>query len=290
MTSSGLRQSRLVTAAELDAELANPRLKPRLKLIDASWYLPAQERDAKAEYAAERIPGAVFFDIDTIADTSSGLPHTLASSASFAEAVGQLGISEDDQIVVYDGLGLFSAPRVAWNLRFMGAKSVRVLDGGLPAWKHHGGRLDTAAPPRPTVARFAARPVAGSTCDREALQDHLKNQSAVIVDVRPADRFRGETPEPRAGMRSGHMPGAVNLPFSALLVNGHLAPDDVLKERFAAAGIRPDDLVVTSCGSGVTACVALLALDCIGHTRHALYDGSWSEWGGRSDTAVVTGT
>lgn len=286
MTSADLRASRLISVAELDAVLG----EPRLKVIDASWYLPTQERDAHAEFASGRIPGAAYFDIDTIADTDSGLPHTLAPAALFAEAAGALGVSRDDDIVVYDGLGLFSAPRVAWNFRAMGASSVRVLDGGFPAWQRYGGRIDHDPPSAMTPERFEPRPVADITRDREAVLSHLEQKTAVVIDVRPRERFRGEVPEPRAGMRAGHMPGAVNLPFTELLVDGHLAPEPDLRARFAAVGVSEDDWVVTSCGSGVTACVALLALDCIGHTRHALYDGSWSEWGGREDTPVVGST
>ncbi len=279
-----MRSKYLISVADLEALQGDARLR----VIDASWYLPNEGRDGRAEFLEQRIPGAVYFDIDHIADTTSGLPHTLASAEAFATHVGQLGIAADDILVVYDGAGLFSAPRVAWNLRVMGAQSVRVLDGGMPAWQRAKAAMESGTPKIPVSTRFEVSQRHGVTADRLDVTRHLDEGTAVVVDVRPAARFSGQLEEPRAGVRSGHMPGAINVPFTDLLVSGALAPDDQLHKRFSQAGISADDLVVTSCGSGVTAAIALLALDCIGHEHHALYDGSWSEWGSRSDTAVVS--
>ena len=278
------RSALLVTAAELQAELAIGSVK----LVDASWHLPGQARDGRSEFLEQRLPGAVFFDIDTIADSSSGLPHTLASAAEFAHQVEQLGLCDDDDMVVYDSLGLFSAPRVAWNLRFMGASKVRVLDGGLPAWIQAGGKLETGNHVLPEPGHFTVRPGHCVTADRHALAQHLNEGTARVIDVRSADRFAGRVAEPRVGLRAGHMPGAINVPFVELLDQGYLASNETLAKRFTQAGIGTDDLVITSCGSGVTAAIALLALECTGHKRCALYDGSWSEWGACSDTPVVT--
>lgn len=283
------RRTLTITAPELLAILEGS--KPggtTLKLVDASWHLPDQARDGRKEYLEKRLPGAVLFDIDTIADATSGLPHTLASVALFSTKVGRLGISEDDAIVVYDSLGLFSAPRVAWNFRFMGARNVRVLDGGLPAWIKAGGSLESGAPAPPVERLFDGRSSDGLTVDRHRLAQHLAEGTARVLDVRSAERFSGQAPEPRAGLRAGHMPGAINLPFTELLHEGALKRTQALVDRFAQAGVAEDDLVITSCGSGVTAAIAILALECIGHTRCALYDGSWSEWGACSDTEVIT--
>ena len=279
-----MREELIITAESLMTLMANSSVK----LVDASWYLPNQARNGQAEYLQQRLPGAVFCDIDTVADVDSGLPHTLASPSVFSECAGRLGIGIEDTIVVYDTAGMFSAPRVAWNFRQMGAQQVRVLDGGMPAWVRAGGTIEQGTPTAPIPCKFDARPVAGLTADREALGDHLRAKTAVVIDVRPAERFSGRAREPRPGVRSGHMPGAINLPFPELLIDGALAPNEILKKRFEVAGVTPDSLVITSCGSGVTATIAILALECIGHSRHALYDGSWSEWGAHPDTPVVT--
>ncbi len=279
----GARSALLITAVELQAEFTTRTVK----YVDASWHLPFQSRDSRLEYLERRLPGAVHFDIDTIADSASGLPHTLASPREFSRHMQQLGLSNDDEIVVYDTLGLFSAPRVAWNLRSMGASRVCVLNGGLPAWIQAGGALATGAPEVPSAGQFQAAPSEGSTADRHAVAQHLADGTARVLDVRAADRFSGRVAEPRAGLRSGHMPGAINLPFTELLDKGHLIGNEALVRRFTQAGINEDDLVIASCGSGVTAAIALLALECIGHSRHALYDGSWSEWGSCTDTPVV---
>lgn len=273
----------------VSAEWLQQRLgEAGLRIVDAAWYLPAQNRDAKAEYATGHIPGAVFFDQDLIADQTSGLPHTVPSPEAFAEAVGALGIADTDTIVVHDGPGIFSAPRVWWLLRTMGATTVFVLDGGLDGWKAEGRPLttDTTAP---TPARFNARLNRQAITSFEAMREIVDSGSRQIADARGAGRFTGDEAEPRPGMRSGHMPGARSLPAGSFSQDGRLKDLDALRALITGAGIDLDKPVVTSCGSGVTAAIITLALHSLGHTENTLYDGSWSEWGGRPDTPVVTG-
>jgi thiosulfate/3-mercaptopyruvate sulfurtransferase len=262
--------------------------RPDLKVVDASWYLPAQNRDAKAEFLAGHLPGAVFFDIDAMSDRSTDLPHMLPDAPAFAEAAGALGLSDTDTIVVYDGAGLFSAPRVWWTLRTFGARDVRVLDGGLPAWNAAGLPLE-GGPASPGPARFNAR------LDRNAVRTHgavagsLAFDAETVVDARSAPRFRGEAPEPRPGLASGHMPGARNLPFDQLVENGRLVEPAAIRQAFGKAGVDLARPVVTTCGSGVTAAVLSFALTTIGKEDVALYDGSWAEWGSRPDSPVAKG-
>lgn len=276
----------LIDAVELAAILE----EPGVRVVDASWYLPAQARDARAEYLQRRVPGSVFFDIDAIVDGSSGLPHTLASPEAFAAAVGALGIGDGDRIVVLDGSGLFSAARVWWNFRWLGAGDVRILDGGLPAWERAGLPLESGEPAAPRPAVFTPHPDAERLADLDTVRHRLADGTAVVLDVRPAERFEGRAPEPREGVRAGHMPGAVNLPFTELVQEGGLRDVATLQQLFQHAGIGQGDTVIASCGSGVTAAIALLALESIGHRHHALYDGSWAEWGAHADTDVATGT
>lgn len=262
---------------------------PDLRVVDATWYMPAENRPGLTEFRSGHIAGAVFFDIDQIADRSSDLPHMLPAPEDFARQVGALGLNPDDRIVVYDGHGIFSAPRVWWTLRVMGFAQVAVLDGGLKAWRAAGQAVQTGDPaPRPSQsgARLQSHLVHHLDQVRAALDD----PEIQILDARPAGRFTGEAPEPRPGLRGGHMPGASNLPWSAVVSpEGTLRPPEDLRAAFAGAGIDLRRPIITTCGSGVSAAVLALALACLGNDEVSIYDGSWSEWGGRSDTPVVTG-
>jgi thiosulfate/3-mercaptopyruvate sulfurtransferase len=263
--------------------------QPSLRIVDASWYLPAQNRDAKAEFAAAHIPGAVHFDIDAIANLTSGLPHTLPSPELFAASVGAMGVSETDTIVVYDGLGMFSGPRVWWMFRIFGAKDTFVLNGGFDQWNAEQRQVESAAISRANPANFKPNLNQHATVSFTDMIRIVETGEVQIADARGAGRFEGRDPEPRAGIRSGHMPGARNVPYSALSHNGHLKSVAELKQVLETAGVDLQTPVVTSCGSGVTAAVITLALQSIGHRDNMLYDGSWSEWGGRADTAIATG-
>lgn len=267
-------------------ELAALQNDPRLRIIDGSWHLDG--RDAAAEHLATRIPGAVRFDLEAVSDHSTDLPHMLPTPDAFAEAVGALGISEGDTVVIYDSVGLFSAPRVWWTFRLMGAKNVRVLDGGLPQWLAEERAVESGPTAARTPARFTSTPRLSDVADLTAIISALTGD-AQIVDARPAARFSGEAAEPRAGLRSGHMPGALNLPFKSLLTeDGRLRRGDDLSARFAEVGLDLEGPIITSCGSGVTAAILTLALAELGRDS-ALYDGSWAEWGGRTDTPVALG-
>ncbi len=277
--------SRFVVSSEwLHAELGSSDLK----ILDASFYLPAQNRNADAEYAAGHIPGAIRFDHDKVADHSTGLPHMVPAPDVFAEAVGKMGISENDRIVVYDGPGIFSSPRGWWLFRIMGAKNVFVLDGGIDGWKAEGRPLETEIPSH-TPASFNTDFQVEKVIDFQSMLSIVSDSTRQIADARPGGRFTGTEPEPRAGMRSGHMPGAVSLPSGTFSVNGKLRPLSELRQAIEDAGIDFGQPVVTSCGSGITAAIITLALESLGHEDNALYDGSWTEWGSRQDTPVVTG-
>ncbi|MBP1848235.1 thiosulfate/3-mercaptopyruvate sulfurtransferase [Rhizobium petrolearium] len=277
--------SRFVVSSEW---LQNALGSPDLRVVDASFYLPAQNRDADAEYAAGHIPGAVRFDHDKVADHSTGLPHMVPAPEVFAEAVGKMGISENDRIVIYDGPGIFSAPRGWWLFRIMGARNVYVLDGGLDGWKAEGRPLETAVP-SPAPVTFMPQFRVDKVIDFHTMLEIVGDSSRQIADARSAGRFSGTEPEPRAGMRSGHMPGARSLPSGTFSVNGKLRPLPELRRAIEDAGIDFGQPVVTSCGSGITAAIITLALESLGHEDNALYDGSWTEWGSRQDTPVVTG-
>lgn len=280
------RDTYLVTSEWLEAHLSDPDLA----IVDGSWHMPAEGRNARAEFEAEHIPGAVFFDIDEIADDTSGLPHMLARPEKFSSKVRKLGIGDGKRIVVYDTKGLFSAARVWWTFRAMGAREVSVLDGGLPKWKAEGRPLEEG-PPRVRERHFSARRQAAMVRDADDVLGIVANGgTAQIVDARSAGRFTGTDPEPRAGLRGGRIPGSHNVPFNTLLNDdGTLKASDELAKRFEEAGVDLSKPVVTSCGSGVTAAVLSLALESLGHKNTALYDGSWSEWGGRDELPVETG-
>jgi len=259
-----------------------------LRVLDASWYLPVQERDARKEYEAGHIPGAIFFDQDTVVEPGVDLPHALPSSEVFSAHASRLGLSNDDTIVVADGLGMFTAPRVWWMLRMMGANNVFVLDGGIDNWKKDGRPVSTETPDS-AAGTFEAALDESAVARLDDMRGLVDGGSMQIADARGEGRFTGAEAEPRPGMRSGHMPGARNIPVFSLSEDGHLRSLEELREIITSAGIDPDSPVVTTCGSGVTAAVITLALESLGNEKTRLYDGSWSEWGSRDDTPVATG-
>jgi thiosulfate/3-mercaptopyruvate sulfurtransferase len=261
---------------------------PGLAIVDGSFYLPAQGRDAQAEYLAQHIPGAVRFDVEAICDPASELPHMLPDPVAFASHMRRLGIGDGMRVIVYDGLGLFSAPRVWWMLRAFGVREVAILEGGMPAWIAEHRPMEDGEPirqPRHFTARLDHAVVASVDDVRRALD----TGAAQVIDVRAADRFRGDAPEPRPGLRAGHMPGSINLPWTELVSQGRLRPAPDLLAAFDKAGIDPQRPIITSCGSGVSAAILTLALDVAGRKPGALYDGSWAEWGGRADLPIATG-
>ena len=261
-----------------------------LRVLDATWFLPTVQRDARQEYAAAHIPGAVYFDIDRIADPDSPLPHMLPSAERFAAEVGALGIGDGDQVVVYDNNGFSASARAWWMFRVFGHDRVAVLDGGLGRWRAEGRPVDDQ-PVTPSPRRFTPRPPRLELVrDLAAMLDNVPSRREQVVDARSRGRFEGTAPEPRPGLRSGRIPGSANLPYNELVApDGTMLGPERLRERFAAAGVDPGRPVATTCGSGVSACVLGLALHRIGNPNAAVYDGSWTEWGGRADTPVEAG-
>ncbi|MHC0051912.1 3-mercaptopyruvate sulfurtransferase [Actibacterium sp. D379-3] len=269
--------------------LATHLSDPDLRVLDASWYMPDAKRDPKAEYDAAHIPGARFFDIDEIADLRSGLPHMAPPIDKFMSRMRAMGVGDGHQVVVYDGAGLFSAARVWWLFRLMGKTDVAVLDGGFPKWLAEDHRVEDL-PPLVKDRHMTVRRQAHLIKDVTQVAAAAKLGDYEIVDARAADRFRGEVPEPRPGLRSGHIPNSKNVPFATLLnADGTMKEPAALKAVFTGAGVDLSKPVITSCGSGVTAAILNLALERIGKPDHALYDGSWAEWGMYGDLKVVKG-
>lgn len=275
----------LVSTAWLAARLGDKDIR----ILDASWHMPAAGRDARAEYAARHIPGAIFFDTDALSDPDSDLPHMAPPEDFFAERIGAMGIGDGHQLVIYDQAATRSAARAWWTFRLMGMSNVAVLDGGLGKWLAEARPVDDAAP-RHAPARMTPRRDDALLRDRAQIAEASHLRTHEIVDARGAPRFRGEAPEPREGLRAGHMPGAKNLPFDRLYAeDGTMKPTEELGALFSAAFVDMTRPVITTCGSGITAASLSLALERLGHRNHALYDGSWTEWGAHPDSKIATG-
>jgi thiosulfate/3-mercaptopyruvate sulfurtransferase len=261
-----------------------------LRVVDATWYLPHLKRDPRAEYQQAHISGAVFFDIDAIKDPRNPLPHMLPSPEEFARAVGALGIGDGDRVVIYGGRGGIASARAWWTFRVFGHERVAVLDGGLPKWKAEGRPLESAAV-TPAPRRFTPRLRGELVRDLDAMRANLATAGEQVLDARSAGRFTGSEPEPRAGLRGGRIPGSLNLPYDQLFhaADNTLLPPGDLRQAFQKAGLDLDRPVVTTCGSGVSAAVLALGLHVLGRREVPVYDGSWTEWGGRADTVCDGG-
>jgi thiosulfate/3-mercaptopyruvate sulfurtransferase len=283
---TGRRQKPAVSPLVTTEWLAANPGRRNVRVVDGSWHMPQLKRDARAEFTQAHIPGAVFFDIDAIADRRTSLPHMLPSAAEFARSVGKLGIGSGDRVIVYDSRGVISAARVWWTFRVFGHDRVAVLDGGFPRWLAEGRPVASGeAAPRPR--RFSARLRRRLVRDLASVRGNLKIRREQVLDARSRGRFTGTEPEPRAGLRSGHIPGSLNLPYEQLYqADGTLLGPHALRRQFEAAGLALGKPIVTSCGSGVTASVLALGLAVLGRADVAVYDGSWTEWGGRADTPV----
>ena len=259
-------------------------------MVDASWYLPSAQRDARTEYETAHIPGAVFFDLDASSDQATSLPHMLPTSEEFAARMSALGVSDSDEIVVYDGSGVnLSAPRVWWTFRAFGHRATAVLDGGFGAWRAAGLPVESGVV-TPPPGTFTAHLDASRVRDLSAMRANVDTRREQMIDARSSGRFTAEQQEPRPGLRGGHIPGSRSLPYTDLVTpNGTVRPRDELRAMFDAAGVDRERPIVASCGSGVTACCLVLALDLLGAPNVSVYDGSWTEWGGRADTPIETG-